>query len=484
LEVKLAGFNVETTLLNSLKEENKNRFTPEIFSAAYARISRSSLSVTDLREKAREDIQKARASNKKIIFSMGHHSVAEHAVFNFDIIGVSRLALEDIEKFRLSSFTEKSQRYVTLKGDFHTPSEISDPALRREFKKMISEQNNFYVAAFEKLKDHLYKKHPELLKNRSDKSMVTGWAKEDARYILSLATLGQVGLTINARNLEHLFRRFAMSPKSETVEIGNALYNEVKNIAPSIILFRNPSQFERDIINLRDEFKLDKTIKKIKDFKIVDFTPDGDDLILSSFYSQYNAVDFSKSRSLVKKLSDKRKKELFFKLFRNMEFFDTPPRNFELPEITFEAAISASNFAQLKRHRIATLISGSYDPDLGNTIPQSLIDVGLENKFIEIIAGTNEIYYKLNKKYDGIGDYIITNSHRRNVLMKMNLRELFHFIRLRSDSHAQWDIKNISNNLLVQIKKIMPFASMLLCGKDSFVKEFENIYGKKPDFLI
>ena len=52
---------------------------------------------------------------------MGHHSVAEHAVFNFDVIGISRLAMEELEKFRLCSYTEKSQRYITLDKDFVLP---------------------------------------------------------------------------------------------------------------------------------------------------------------------------------------------------------------------------------------------------------------------------------------------------------------------------------------------------------------------------
>ena len=96
----------------------KDILTPEIFSAAYARISRSAKDIGALRKQAREDVKQARESNRSIIFEMGHHSVAEHAVFNFDMIGVSRLALEEIERFRLASYTEKSQRYVTLKGDY------------------------------------------------------------------------------------------------------------------------------------------------------------------------------------------------------------------------------------------------------------------------------------------------------------------------------------------------------------------------------
>ena len=36
----------------------------------------------------------------------------------FDILGCSRLAIEALEWHRLCSYTEKSQRYITLDGDF------------------------------------------------------------------------------------------------------------------------------------------------------------------------------------------------------------------------------------------------------------------------------------------------------------------------------------------------------------------------------
>ena len=110
MRILLAGYNVDSTVIDELKAQASPRddVTPETLSAAYARISRDPRSVDELRAVARAEVGKARRSNRNIIFKMGHHSVAEHAVFNFDAIGVSRLAIEEIEKFRLCSYTEKS----------------------------------------------------------------------------------------------------------------------------------------------------------------------------------------------------------------------------------------------------------------------------------------------------------------------------------------------------------------------------------------
>jgi len=94
MKVILAGYNVDSEVLEDLKKCSPPRedVTPETLSASYARISRDPRPVDELRAVSRKEVERARRSNRNIIFKMGHHSVAEHAVFNFDVIGVSRLA--------------------------------------------------------------------------------------------------------------------------------------------------------------------------------------------------------------------------------------------------------------------------------------------------------------------------------------------------------------------------------------------------------
>jgi len=86
MEIILAGYNLDNETINQLvsgEEVSPEALTPETISAAYARISRDSRPVNELRAVAREDVAKAKKSAKTIVFGLGHHSVAEHAVFNF-----------------------------------------------------------------------------------------------------------------------------------------------------------------------------------------------------------------------------------------------------------------------------------------------------------------------------------------------------------------------------------------------------------------
>ena len=93
MEVLLAGYNLDSDVIQEFAAEHPERqdLTPETVAAAYARISRNPRPVNELRSIARGEVEKARASNRNIVFEMGHSSIAEHAVFNLDILKVSRL---------------------------------------------------------------------------------------------------------------------------------------------------------------------------------------------------------------------------------------------------------------------------------------------------------------------------------------------------------------------------------------------------------
>jgi len=484
VRVKLAGFNVDADILRRLEGDRCRHLTPETLSAAYARISRSPLSVDRLRQQACRDVEKARRSNQRIIFAMGHHSVAEHAVFNFDIMGVSRLALEEIERFRLASYTEKSQRYVTLAGDLVLPVEIRSAALKKMFREAAQRQNRFYFKAFSLLNRQLQHQHAKTAQSAAGQRLVEGWAKEDARYILSLATSGQVGMTVNARTLEHMLRRWRLSPRQEVRRLGEKLLALVLPIAPSIILFPEPTAFDREAFSPLDEFIAALPAAAARrpgpGPRIVSFTENGDDMILAAHVGSRRGLDFPRALAMVKRIAPARKKSLFREFFKKVEFFSAMPREFEMADITFQATVSASNFAQLKRHRMATLLAGEYAPELGNTLPESIRQVGLAGEFTEIIAATNDAYSRLREASGAAADYILTNSHRRRVLMKMNLREIYHFIRLRDDEHAQWDIRELAHGLAEKIRRIMPLSAMMLCGKSRFNDRFREVYSFPP----
>lgn len=491
MKVHLAGYNVDTAILRELEEKTAKRgdLTPEVISASYARISRDPRSIDKIREDARREVERARASNSTIIFKMGHHSVAEHAVFNLDIMGVSRLIMEEVEKFRLCSYTEKSQRYITLDKGFVVPDEIKGSRAEKKFLNTIRKQNKAYSDFFEKLKKFVFKKYPSLAQDPKNTGLLEGWAKEDARYITALATESQVGETINARNLELLFRRFASHPLSEVRKLGSMLYKKIAPVAPSIVIFHEANDYDAKTYPALKElarnmakpsFNRNVSFDTDKRVQLVEFTRAGDDVVASSLIHVSTGLSYEECYSLVKNLDQEKKKKIFMTVWQDMQFYDSMPREFEYVNLTFDVVVSSACFGQLKRHRMATITSQEYDPALGVTIPVSIKEAGMEKKFVEIVEETNETYEAIFRENFLAAPYALTNAHRKRVLIRLNARELYHISRLREDAHAQWDIRNLSCAMSLEAKKVMPLTFALIGGKDRYNEIYRKIYGHLP----
>jgi len=488
MKVILAGYNVDSEVLEDLKKCSPPRedVTPETLSASYARISRDPRPVDELRAVSRKEVERARRSNRNIIFKMGHHSVAEHAVFNFDVIGVSRLAIEEIEKFRLCSYTEKSQRYITLTDDFVIPEEIQKVGMKNVFVKTIMAQNALYHKLLEELKPFFLEKNKEMAADSKKHALLEGWAKEDARYVTSLAIEGQLGMTINARNLEHMIRRFSSKNLAELKEFNKKIYDLAKKVAPSIILFTEASDFDAKTYGEVEE-KVRQLLgperKSTKPILLVDHTPEADNKLVASLLHTTSSLPYKECLKKARSLKPADKRALVEQTFKHMEFYDFPLREFEYPNLTYDLVVSASCFAQLKRHRVATMTAQNYNPGLGVTVPPSIEEIGAKKEFMEIIEETNRVYSLLREKMECGTEYVLTNAHRRRVLLQVNARELYHISRLREDATAQWDIRGISGEMSRLAQEKMPLTCLLLGGKDVYPSLYQGVFGQPPKFF-
>ena len=390
MRVILAGYNID---LDGFKHEN-NVLTPETFSAAYARISRSSKSIPQLRAIARKEITKARDQNRRVIYEMGHHSVAEHSVFNFDIIGISRLAVEHLESHRLMSYTEASQRYIRWASQYITPKELLETNLTKLFTTTIDEQVKAYHTLADKLKDYETKVVKPI---------------EDARYVTSLAMQTQLGTTMNARNLELIIRRFASSDIEEVRTLGKKLYNLVIKVAPSVILFFQKTDFDRktysDLEEKYKEVRLPKTLTTgsltsviNQECRLIDYTANGDDKLIASLVCKASNSSYDATLKQVKKISDQQKLDVIKRCFKYVKLYDTTLREFEHCYLTYELVLSASCFAQLKRHRIATITVQDYNPNLGVTVPRTIKETKQSDLFNRIIEKTEKNYDEIYRE--------------------------------------------------------------------------------------
>jgi flavin-dependent thymidylate synthase len=526
MDVRLAGHNIDRDLLLEIRHAlqsvtalpeglspeadaargeaarilARDNWTPETISAAYARISRDPRPITELRAIARDEVDAARSSNEAIIFGLGHASVAEHAVFNLDILGVSRLAVEEIQRMRLCSYTEKSQRYILLGEDFVVPEEILSTGLEDRFRSMVAKENTFYREAYEKLLPWVFDRNPELATSKKNHRMLEGLAKEDARYALSLATTVQIGETLNARNLETLIARTAAHPLAELREFSARLYEAVAGIAPSVIKYTEPAVHRakaatalRNAAAVMEAFSGGAEEESggtagadggsadwgdAGEAVLLDLPEDAETRVVAALLHTHGRTDFETCRQRAEAIGSNGRREILEAALRDLGPHDPVLREFEHAHIRFELVVSATCFAQLKRHRMVTLTTQDYDPALGVTVPPSFEANGLAGPLDDLRREAEALRRALLETAGpNAAAYALLNAHRRRVILGLNVRELYHLARLRCDAHAQWDIRRISEKMLEIARARIPGLLLLACGKDRFEETRRGVFG-------
>ena len=194
---------------------------PERVIAIAGKLCYSPVGIDDLNDKI-SDEQVEKFITK--LSDMGHMSPFEHASFTFAIEGISRNCSHQIVRHRLASFSQQSQRYVRMKGEYVVPPYVYwHEELLLEFNHALEDADKAYNKLVEGLMRY----------GRTEKEAI-----EDARYILPSACTTKMEVTMNVRELLHFFKqRCCKRAQWEIREVAKEMLKQCKEVSP--ILFKN-----------------------------------------------------------------------------------------------------------------------------------------------------------------------------------------------------------------------------------------------------
>jgi len=144
----------------------------------------------------------------------GHESIIEHASATFEISGISRACSHQLVRHRIASFSQESQRYVDMSNpEWVLPPAVGEnPEARAVWDRFAGEVQAAYGALRE-----------------------LGVRKEDARFVLPNGTATRIVVTMNFRELLHLFRlRISPEAQWEIRSVGVRMLELVNPLAPSV----------------------------------------------------------------------------------------------------------------------------------------------------------------------------------------------------------------------------------------------------------
>ncbi|MYB76897.1 MAG: FAD-dependent thymidylate synthase [Chloroflexi bacterium] len=457
---------------------------PEAITAGMARISRDPTPVPQLIKEARDNTALARQRNQRVVYEYGHNSVAEHGCFSAAIWDIPRLLSLEIVRHRLAAYTQHSGRYIPfeeVQRQFYLPKEYRRGKARRLFEEAVSRSYAAYREIYAGCTAYLLEKYPRMRAASAERR-----ATEDARYVLPLAQTTQVGVTTNAREFALMMTRLLSSPLPEFRATGEKLFAQLHPIAPSLFpkKYIHALPYPQSGLNAIQEVAAtlgivsdheesgtprtnsQSTASSGDPVRLVRYDPDGERHVAAALLFHGSQLTLTDAQQAVASLDAEQAGQIIRSAYRGLHAHDTILREFELLHYQFELVMSEAAYHQFIRHRMKTEVSQAHSPAHGRTLPPLVRNAGFADDYkrtLDLLEGT---FHALGA--DQRAEIVLANGHNLRILADLNAREVVEMSRIRSDRHAQWDIRNVSDAIVAAVKRVHPHVGLACGGRDSF----------------
>ena len=442
----------------------------------------------------------------KILSEYGDDSVAELGEAQIAVEWISNIAAKKIEDQRIGlSYLEKSSRYIPfdqkvsnmykyyrddriIKSKYaHQYIESCDHAFD-VYSKSINLMQKF-ISEIEPIDDFVYydsiSKSERLfhkLTNQQDiesakkvySSTVRSKTLDILRNLLPAATLTNLGITGNGRAFEYLLTRLYCSELNELKDLAHLMNSELNCVIPSFIKRVNEKHgksLQSFMVNTNKEISklTDKYLRDIQpDFspvgvRLIDYTDSKDaevKIVSAILYENAHGQSLHDIIKLVRSFPQERRNEIIlaYTKFRENRRH-RPGRAFEMAEYLFEMFTNFGMFRDLHRHRILTIERQLLSTKHGYDIPKEIIDSGIDKDFKDCMYLSDNVYQNIAKTMPIEAQYAVNFAYRYPYFIKINLRELYHMIELRTSAQGHPDYRYICQQIYKKINDIHPILT-------------------------
>ena len=423
--------------------------TEEQIAVAFAMTSRRAEPFDEIAREVSEET--AADFHERWVLGYGHASVAEHAVVHLAIENISRLACDGLEDNRLASYTEKSSRYQVMEsGYFYTPSELADhPILRQEYENTCQQLFDVYQKLIDGCLDYLRGVHRQRSRE-SDSAYflrLRRLATDGCRAVLPASTLSNVGVTANARTLEHAISKLMSSELEEERSLGEAVREQGRAVTPTLIkyadvveyLARRP-QAQRDLAESLDCPAGQSDA--LAEVRLAHWDAQAEEKLTAALLYGASGLDYPAVWQQAQAMTSEERQRIIDKSLSGLGPHDAPPRELEVVDYIFEFLMDYGAFREFRRHRMQTYIPQPLTVVHGVRTPSVIAEAGLEGLFADAAGAAEIAFQRIHDNVSpAVAQYVVTHAHNRRLLSRMNLRECYHLFKLRTSPMAHESIR-------------------------------------------
>lgn len=483
---------------------------PEVLAVAMAKYSRSRSSIKE----TIEDLTNESTSefHEKWVLGYGDASVADMAMIAIACENVSILASKVIEDNRIASYQEKSTRYQSFDSDrYIKPDEIA----RSKHGAMYIDTMELLFAAYRKVTDQMEEYYRKKYPNKDPKRPKTHEKKLHARaldvsrYCLPVGTLTNFGMIMSARSLRHCISKAlghecpevrAIGEEIRSAAMGKPYHPREKKIkfllealsrsgdgafdlcsqlqeemnvttagAPTLVKYCAPKEYLKKSFQklLRLGSHYCSGLLEDESYRARYFQPkDVESELVSTLLYAHSRASYRQIGKIVERMGQKEKEEIISAGIEDRGPFDWPRREFEIGGLfSFDTLMDYGAFRDLQRHRLTTQINQPFTIHHGFEIPDPAKDAGLEKEFERIMTMAKERVEILAQDFPIEATYMIPMAYRKRTLFKMNLRELYHIIELRTKPGGHFSYRALCYEMFEEVKKYHPSLAAFMRPK-------------------
>jgi thymidylate synthase ThyX len=410
--------------------------------------------------------QQAREFHEKWVVGYGHASVAEHAVAHLAVEDVSILASKILEDTRLASFTEKSTRYVLFdRGAYYRAPALAASPHARRYDETCRVLLDAYARLTPQVMAAITAETPRRpgQSERGYEAACRARACDILRYVLPAATLTNVGVTINGRALEHLIGKLLSHPLEEARAVGAQLKTEAQQVIPTLIKYaeRRPYLVEthRALEGLAARHLGGLRPEQAPAVSLIRYPQDGEDQLVAAILYGYAACPLRQVQQRVAALPVEAKREVIEEYLKRRGPHDQPLRALEHLTYTFDILVDFGAFRDIQRHRMVTQTPQELGPQHGYDTPPEIAACGLAGPYEECMARAREAYEAIAADFPREAAYVLPLAFRKRVLLTWNLREIHHFVQLRSARQGHISYRRIAQEVFREIERVQPLLA-------------------------
>jgi hypothetical protein len=292
-----------------------------------------------------------------------------------------------------------------------------------------------------------------------------------------------VGLTLNARALEHAIRKMLSHPLREVRDIGGEVRTVAQGEVPTLVRYAEASPF------LRRQGAFASTPESAGSLSSVQAElsgpaggvflrhaePQSEVRALAAAAVRGRGISYAEALGEMEASPDAAR-EAAQALLAGRGEWDNAPR--ELEHITYTAEVLADQGAyfEAKRHRMLSLTSAPLTTRLGYTTPRWFAEAGLLESYRRAMDSAREAFEHVAREDPLVAGYVVPNGYLRRFLMTLNMREAFHLCELRARPNAHFAMRVVALHLAELVRGVHPLrCAMRLEGLPEWrVVEQEN----------